>query len=97
MERAVAWKPPYSEEKREKTRLGLKKTRLGGPKEGLALAKTRLGCQKIPCVSRQNLSQDGGTPTLGQVLTQNTSLAEVCGKVSRLGRVSFVKLDLGGV
>ena len=62
MERAVAWKPPYSEEKREKTHLGLKKTRLGGPKEGLALAKTRLGCQKIPCVSRQNLSQDGGTP-----------------------------------
>ena len=33
MERAVAWKPPYSEEKREKTHLGLKKTRLGGDRD----------------------------------------------------------------
>ena len=97
MERAVAWKPLYSDKKREKTRLGGRKTRLGGPKDGLALAKTRLGCQKIPCVSRQNVSQDGGTPTLGQVLTQNTSLADVCGKVSRPARVPFVKVELGGV
>ena len=64
MERAVALNPPYSEKQPRKTRLGLNKTRLGGPKDGLALAKTRLGGQKFLCVSRQNLSQDGGTPIL---------------------------------